>query len=173
VIFWGLGMRHDHAEPARSEAANTWAFAAWAHKARGAAVDAFSRRPGIRQPANQNAHGPRYGAAALVYLIVVILDIAPVQDVIPSHYVPDDEDCTGQYSQRKSKKDSDGRGRQLRAALYFLGLGLVNKHYRRSLFDVRAEQDGIPIRQPDAPVGFGFADSGGIGRAVETISLRR
>jgi hypothetical protein len=41
-----------------------------------------------------NAHGPRYGAAALVYLIVVILDIAPVQDVIPSHYVPDDEDCT-------------------------------------------------------------------------------
>jgi hypothetical protein len=94
VIFWGLGMRHDHAEPARSEAANTWAFAAWAHKARGAAVDAFSRRPGIRQPANQNAHGPRYGAAALVYLIVVILDIAPVQDVIPSHYVPDDEDCT-------------------------------------------------------------------------------
>lgn len=52
-------------------------------------------------------------------------------------------------------------------------LGLVNKHYRRSLFDVRAEQDGIPIRQPDAPVGFGFADFGRIGRAVETISLRR
>jgi len=41
-----------------------------------------------------NAHGPRYGAAALAYLIVVILDIAPVQDVIPSHYVPDDEDGT-------------------------------------------------------------------------------
>jgi len=53
------------------------------------------------------------------------------------------------------------------------GLGLVNKHYRRSLFDVRAEQDGIPIRQPDAPVGFGFADFGRIGRAVETISLGR
>jgi Resolvase, N terminal domain len=26
---------------------------------------------------------------------------------------------------------------------------LVNKHYRRSLFDVRAERDGISIRQPD------------------------
>jgi uncharacterized MAPEG superfamily protein len=33
--------------------------------------------------------------AALVYLIVVILDIAPVQDVIPSHYAPDDEESTG------------------------------------------------------------------------------
>jgi hypothetical protein len=64
------------------------------------------------------------------------------------------------------------RGRQLRRPL-LLGQGLVNKHYRRSLFDVRAEQDGIPIRQPDAPMGFGFADFRRIGRAVETISLRR
>jgi hypothetical protein len=82
-------MSHDSADRAESEAANPWTFAALA------AVDAFSRRPGIRQPANQNAHGPRYGAAALVYLIVVILDIAPVQDVIPSHYAPDDEESTG------------------------------------------------------------------------------
>jgi hypothetical protein len=44
VIFWGLGMRHDRAEPARSEAANPWAFAALAYKARGTAVDAFLRR---------------------------------------------------------------------------------------------------------------------------------
>jgi len=46
----------------------------------------------------------------LIYLIVVILDIAPVQDVIPSHYALDDEDGTRQHSQRKGKKDSDGGG---------------------------------------------------------------
>ena len=36
--------------------------------------------------------------------------IAPVQDVIPSHYALDDEDGTRQHSQRKGKKDSDGGG---------------------------------------------------------------
>jgi hypothetical protein len=47
------------------------------------------------QPASLNAHRRRYRAAARAYLILVILDIAPVQDVIPSHYVPDDEEGTG------------------------------------------------------------------------------
>jgi hypothetical protein len=50
-------MRHDRAEPARSEAANPWAFAEWAYKARGAAVDAFKRWLVLRA----RQRGPVYG----------------------------------------------------------------------------------------------------------------
>jgi hypothetical protein len=38
-------MAHDRADRAGSEAAGYGAFAKWAHKARGEAVDAFRRRP--------------------------------------------------------------------------------------------------------------------------------
>jgi hypothetical protein len=48
VIFCGRSdMLHDSADPFGMEAAGYWAFAAWAHKARGVATDAFGRWPGI------------------------------------------------------------------------------------------------------------------------------
>jgi hypothetical protein len=50
VIFcWWVraGTAHDSADRASREAATAWACSAQAHKARGAAVDAFRHRPGI------------------------------------------------------------------------------------------------------------------------------
>ena len=37
--------------------------------------------------------------------------------------------------------------------------------------DVVAQQAGVPIRQPNATVRFGFADPGRVGGAVDAISF--
>jgi hypothetical protein len=47
-------MRNDSADRAGREAAVYWGFAAWAHKARGAATDAFGRWSGTDKPATRN-----------------------------------------------------------------------------------------------------------------------
>ena len=60
-------MRNDSADRAGREAAVYWGFAAWAHKARGAATDAFGRwsgtdspRPEITQARRRRGAEPRY-----------------------------------------------------------------------------------------------------------------
>ena len=39
-----------------------------------------------------------------------------------------------------------------------VALRLVDEHHRRCLLYTVAQQTGVPIRQPNATVGFGFAD---------------
>jgi len=46
-------MPHDCADSGISEAAGYWGFAAWAHKPRRRAVDAFARRPAYSLARNQ------------------------------------------------------------------------------------------------------------------------
>src|ERR1700693_5737238 len=50
---------------------------------------------------------------------------------------------------------------------------LIDEYDGRSLFDISAQQAGVPISQPNATMGFGFADFGRMGRTMDTISLRR
>src|ERR1700730_1553248 len=63
--------------------------------------------------------------------------------------------------------------RRLRRLRSFDCLRRVDEHDGRSLLYVVAQQGGVPIRQPDATMGFGFADLGGIRRAMDAIALRR
>src|SRR5260221_6175799 len=55
----------------------------------------------------------------------------------------------------------------------FGGLRFVDERHGRSLLDVAAQQGGVPIREPDATMGFGFADLRRIKRAMDAITLRR
>jgi hypothetical protein len=73
-------------------------------------------RPWMRQssagasPARPNPQTaqavPRRGGAGHL-ILVVVRDIAAVHDVLPSHYVFDEEDGTGQESQRHKKNHRD------------------------------------------------------------------
>ena len=49
----------------------------------------------------------------------------------------------------------------------------LDKFHRRSFFNAFAQQANIPIGELNAPMRFGFADLGWVGRAMDAIPFRR